>query len=304
MSGQLTIRWAEKHLNAYLNKLLKTENVDYCIASDTDSVYLNFGPVVSKFGTTDKLEIIRMIDKLCEKNIQPFLDKIYNNLAEEMCAYKQAMFMKREGISDRGIFVAKKRYITNLWNNEGIQYDKPKLKMMGIEAVRSSTPSSCREAIKDAIQVILNGSEDDAIRFIDSFREKFHSLPFEEIAFPRGVNGLYKYADREMIYKKATPIHVRGALLYNKLIKEKKLNDRFSEIFDKEKAKFCYLKMPNPIQENVISVPAVLPKQLGLDKYIDYELQFEKAFLEPIKTILDVIGWQTEKKASISSFFS
>ena len=304
MSGQLTIRWAENHLNAYLNKLLKTDNVDYCIASDTDSVYLNFGPVVSKFGTNDKIEIIRMIDKLCEKNIQPFLDKIYSNLAEEMCSYKQAMFMKREGISDRGIFVAKKRYITNLWNNEGIQYDKPKLKMMGIEAVRSSTPSSCREAIKNAIQVILNGSEDDAIRFIDSFREKFHSLQFEDVAFPRGVNGLYKYSDRENIYKKATPIHVRGALLYNKLIKEKKLNDRFSEIFDKEKVKFCYLKMPNPIQENVIAVPAVLPKQLGLDKYIDYELQFEKAFLQPIKTILDVIGWQTEKRASISSFFS
>jgi DNA polymerase elongation subunit (family B) len=304
MSGQLTIRWAEKYLNAYLNKILKTDGIDYCIASDTDSVYLNFGPVVSKFGTTDKIEIIKTIDNLCEKKIQPILDKIYTDLSNQMNAYKQAMFMKREGISDRAIFIAKKRYITNLWNNEGIQYEKPKLKMMGIEAVRSSTPASCRLAIKNAIQVILTGTEDDAIKFINEFRDSFVTLPFEDVAFPRGVNGMDKYFDRENIYKKSTPIHVRGALLYNKLIKDRKLTDRFSEIFDKEKVKFCYLKMPNPLQENVISVPTVLPKQLELDKYIDYELQFEKAFLEPIKTILDVIGWQTEKKTTISTFFA
>ena len=303
MSGQLTIRWAEKHLNAYLNKLLNTDNIDYCIASDTDSVYLNFGPIVSKIGTTDKMEIIKTIDSLCEKKIQPFLDKIYSDLAEQMCAYKQAMFMKREGISDRGIFIAKKRYITNLWNNEGIQYDKPKLKMMGIEAVRSSTPSSCREAIKNAIQVILNGTEDDAIRFINDFRDSFRTLPFEDVAFPRGVNGMNVYRDSSSVYKKGTPIHVRGSLVFNDLLKKYNIKN-IQPIQDGDKIKFCYLNMPNPIHENVIAVSEYLPNEFNLNKYIDRDMQFNKSFIEPLKSITDVINWNLEEKSTLEDFFA
>jgi len=303
LSGQLTIRWAEKHINDYMNTLLKTENKDYVIIVDTDSLYINMNPIVEKFKTTDKAKIIKMLDTFCEKQIQPFLDKIYIELSEYMNCYAQKLFMKREGISERGICIAKKRYILNVWNNEGIQYEKPKLKMMGIEAVRSSTPESCRDAIKDCIQVILNQAESDVIRFIDDFRLKFQTLSFEEIAFPRGLNGLDKYSDSVTLYKSGTPIHVRGAILYNKLIRDMGLSQKYSEIYNKEKIKFCYLKIPNPIKENVIACPVVLPKQFGLDKYLDYDLQFEKAFLEPIKTILDAIGWQTEKRNTIRGFF-
>lgn len=303
MSGQLTIRWAETKINQYLNKLLATENVDYCIASDTDSIYINMKPFVEKTKLQDKNQIVRTIDKFCDQQIQPFLNKIYQQLAEYMRCYKQGLHMKRESISDRGIFIAKKRYIVNVHNNEGVQYDKPKLKMMGIEAVRSSTPSSCRQSIKQALEVILTSDEQTLIEFVERFRKQFNQLPFEEIAFPRGINNLDQYKDSVTIYKKATPIHVRGALMYNRLLETNNLNNKFNPIFDKEKIKFCYLIMPNPTRENVISVPVTLPKQLGLDQYIDREMMFDKAFVEPIKTILDCIGWQLEKKTTLGAFF-
>lgn len=303
LSGQLTIRWAETNVNRYLNKILNTDNIDYCIASDTDSIYINMENVAATSKLTDKQEIIKFIDKFCETIIQPFLDKIYKQLTDYMKCYCNKLHMKRESIGDRGIFVAKKRYIINVYNNEGVQYSKPKLKMMGIEAVRSSTPSSCRQSIKDALEVILTKDEDSAIEFINQFRQQFKTLPFDQIAFPRGINNLEQYSDPVTIYKKGTPIHVRGALVYNKLLNDSKLNHKFNPIFDKEKIKFCYLLTPNPIRENVISVPVTLPKEFQLDKYIDYQMMFDKAFIEPIKTILDTIGWQIEKKPTLGAFF-
>lgn len=303
LSGQLTIQWAEKHLNKLFNEHLGTEGVDYIIAMDTDSVYVNMSKIVKKSGLTKHEEIVPFLDDYCETQIQPFLDDIYSKLSVYMNAYKQAMFMKREAIADRGIFIAKKRYILNVHNNEGIQYEKPKLKMMGIEAVKSSTPSACREAIKDALKVIMSKTEEDAISFIKDYKKVFMALPFEDIAFPRGINGMEKYSSPLTIYGSKTPIHVRGALLYNHFIRENGLEQRFPPIFDKDKIKFCYLKLPNPIKEDVISVPSTLPSELGLDKYIDYDLMFEKAFLQPIKGILDAIGWEIEKRNKIANFF-
>ncbi len=304
MSGQLTIRWAEKHLNKWMNDKLQTKDIDYVIASDTDSLYINMGEIVRQANLgSNKLNAVEHLDQLCNTEIQPFLDQIYQELANQMKCYWQGMHMKREGISDRGIFVAKKRYILNVFNNEGVQYDKPKLKVMGIEAVRSSTPACCRDSLKEALKVILQGTEQQTIDFIDNFRKKFNTLSFEEVAFPRGVNGLDKYFDSVSIYKKATPIHVRGALLYNHKLKQMKLTKKYQTIFDKEKIKFCYLKLPNPLHENVISCNGKLPKEFDLDRYIDYDQQFEKAFIEPIRTILDTIGWKFEKTNTVSKFF-
>ena len=214
------------------------------------------------------------------------------------------MKMKREAIANKGIWTAKKRYILNVWNNEGVVYSEPKLKIMGIEAVRSSTPSSCRDSIKKCISVIMNAEEDDVIKFIEKFRDVFAKLPFEDIAFPRGCKNMQEYADLNSIYRKATPIHVRGALVYNHMLKQKKLDSRFQVVQNGDKIKFCYMKLPNPLRENVVSCPGTLPRQLGLEQYIDYDVQFDKAFVEPIKTILDAIGWRVEKKSSLESFFS
>ena len=307
LSGQVSIRWIENKMNDYLNKLLNTEEIDYVIASDTDSIYINFGPLVDKFFNTkldDKAKIVSLLDKVCQDKLEPFIDRSYLELATYVNAYDQKMFMKRENIADRGIWTAKKRYILNVWDSEGVRYEEPKLKMMGIEAVKSSTPAPCRAMIKDALNIMMSGTEEDVIKFIDESRDKFKKLPPEDISFPRTVSNVNKHKSSSSIYAKGTPIHARGALLYNHHIKDKKLDNKYSLINNGEKIKFCYLKKPNWIHENVISFISDFPTELDLDKHIDYELQFNKAFLEPVKVILDSIGWNVEKVVNLELFFS
>ena len=307
LSGQVSIRWIENKMNGYLNKLLRTEDIDYVIASDTDSIYINFGPLVDKFFNNkldDKAKIVSLLDQVCQDKLEPFIDKSYQELANYVNAYDQKMFMKRENIADRGIWTAKKRYILNVWDSEGVRYEEPKLKMMGIEAVKSSTPAPCRRMIKDALQLMMSGTEEDVIKFIDDSRVQFKKLPPEDIAFPRTVSNVNKHKSTSTIYAKGTPIHARGALLYNHYIKNKKLDNKYSLINNGEKIKFCYLKKPNWIHENVISFISDFPRELDLDKHIDYELQFEKAFVEPVKVILDAIGWNVEKVVNLELFFT
>ena len=306
LSGQVSIRWIENKMNEYLNKLLSTEKVDYVIASDTDSIYLNLGPLVDKFFANksgDKTAIVEILDKICENKLEPFIEQSYQELADYVSAYEQKMQMKRENIADRGIWTAKKRYILNVWNSEGVQYTEPKLKMMGIEAVKSSTPAPCRKMIKDALKLMMSGTEENVIDFIDKSRSEFKKLPPEDISFPRSASDVVKYQSSSDIYSKGTPIHIRGALLFNHYIKQKKLTNKYSLIQNGEKIKFCYLKKPNIIHENVISFISDFPKELDLDKYVDYDLQFEKAFLEPLKAILDAIGWSVEKTINLELFF-
>ena len=306
LSGQTSIRWIENKLNDFMNKTLKTEDVDYVIASDTDSIYLSVGPMVDKvFGgkTVDKVKIIDALDSFCEAKIEPFIDRSYQELAYYVNAYDQKMQMKRENIADRGIWTDKKRYILNVWDSEGVRYAKPKLKMMGIEAVKSSTPAPCRQMIKEALKLMMEGTEEQVIDYIDSCRLLFRTLPPEEVAFPRSVSDVVKYKSSSDIYVKGTPIHCRGALIFNHHIKKNNLERKYSLINKGEKIKFCYLKIPNKLGENVISFISEFPKELKLDKYIDYDLQFDKSFLEPLKIILDSIGWSFEKKVTLESFF-
>ena len=307
LSGQVAIRWIENKMNQYLNRILKTDGFDYVIASDTDSIYLNLGPLVENvFKGREKTNegIVTFLDKICELELEKYIEGCYQELANYVNAYDQKMQMKRENIADRGIWTAKKRYILNVWDSEGVRYEEPKLKMMGIEAVKSSTPAPCRQMIKDALKLMMSGTEDEVIAYIDKCREKFEKLPPEQISFPRSVSDVQKYQSSATIYSKGTPIHVRGALLYNHYVKEKKLSHKYSIINNGEKIKFCYLKKPNPIHENIISFIQQFPKELDLDKYIDYELQFEKAFLDPLKSILDCIGWEVTKTATLDSFFN
>ena len=303
-AGQLSIRWIEEKINLYMNKILKTENIDYVIASDTDSIYLRLGELVnSVFKEIDTLKIIDFMDKVCEDKIQPYIDKSYEELAEYVHAYAQKMIMKREGLSDKGLWTAKKRYILNVYNNEGVVYKEPKLKVMGLEMIKSSTPSAIREKMRTVTKVMLTGTESDVQDFIAQFKEEFKSLPPEEISFPRGLNGLFTYADPVSLYKKGTPIHVKGAILYNHFLKQHELTNKYPLIQEGEKLKFTYLKMPNPFKDMVISYPGRIPKEFNLNEYIDYDTQFEKAFLEPVKVILDCMGWQAEKRSTLDSFF-
>ncbi len=304
-AGQLSIRWIEQKINKYMNVLLKTGNEDYVIASDTDSIYLNLGPIVDKFfpNTTDTKKVIRFMNKICEEKIQPFIDQSYEELKEYVNAYQQRMEMKRESLADKAIWTAKKRYILNVYDSEGVAYAKPKLKIMGLEAVKSSTPSACRTKIKEAINIIMTQTQDDLHRFIEKFRADFKKMPVEDIAFPRSVNGLSEYADDNSIFKKGTPIHVKGALVYNHFLREMNLTKRYQVIQEGEKIKFIYLKQPNLFNNNTLAFLSGLPKQLDAEQYIDYDLQFEKSFIEPLSIILSTINWQTEKIETLDCFF-
>jgi DNA polymerase elongation subunit (family B) len=305
-AGQLSIRWIEGKINKWMSTILKTEDEDYVIASDTDSIYLNLGPLIDSVlkSPTETTKVISIMDRICEDRIQPYIDKSYKELADYVHAYQQKMEMKREGLSNKGIWTAKKRYILNVYNNEGVQYKEPQLKVMGLEMVKSSTPSVIREKMKEIIKLMVTADESEVQKFIKDFKDEFKKLPPEDISFPRGVNGLAKYSDAATLYKSGTPIHVKGAILYNHHLKQKKLTKKYQLIQEGEKLKFTYLKMPNPFKDTVISYPSRLPKEFELDKYIDYDLQFEKAFLEPIKIILDCMKWSAEKVSNLEDFFS
>lgn len=304
LSGQMIIRWAEKAVNEYLNKALKNEKAkDYVVAIDTDSVYVNLGEVVKASKITDKAKITDFLDKLCEDSLESVLSKSFDQLADKMNVYKKRLSMKREAIADRAIWTAKKRYILNVLDNEGVRYAKPKLKIMGIEAIKSSTPGTCREAFEELFQVLISGTEDQTQTFIQRYREKFDALSPEDKAFPRGVSSVKEYQSRDTIYKKGTPINSRAAILYNYMLDKQGLKT-YTPIRGGDKIKYIYLYPNNPLKEDVIGFVDVLPPEFKLHKFIDNDKQFEKAFLEPAKLILDAIGWKAEPVASLEDFFA
>ena len=303
-SGQLNIRWIDNKLNEYFNKLYKTKD-DYIIASDTDSVYINMAPLVKMTGSTDSNKIVKALDKFCSERLEPYITKCYDELGSYMNVFENKMVMKREVIADKGIWTAKKRYILNVHNSEGVQYPEPKLKIMGIEAVKTSTPLPCREKLREAFKVIMGGDQKEMKEFIVNFRRDFELLPPEEIAFPRSVNGVKKYGDTTSIYKKGTPMHVKGALLYNHLLKTKKVSHKFQQFYEGDKGKFVHLRK-NMWNANVITFMAKLPKEFEMHGLIDYEQQFTKSFMEPLRFILNAINWKIDASdsATIEDFFA
>jgi len=250
---------------------------------------------------TDK--VVSFLDRVAQDKLEPFINKSYEDLASYMNSYEQKMVMAREVIASKGLWTAKKRYILNVHDNEGVRYKTPELKIMGIEAVRSSTPAACRDRLKQSFKVIMKGDNDELIAYVENFREEFKKMDVDMIAFPRSVNGLKKYKDAVHIFKKGTPIHVKGVIHYNILVEKHNLGMTYPVIQEGEKIKFVYLKEPNPLGNNTIAISSVLPEEFDLHRFIDHNKQFEKAFLDPIKTITDTIGWQLEKRFTIDDFF-
>ena len=299
LQGQLTIRWAEKAINDELQKVLKNKK-DYVVAIDTDSVYVVLDDLVKAVTPKNPLEFV---DTVCKERLEKVLESSYAKLFEVMGGMENRMVMKREAIADRGIWTAKKRYILNVLDNEGVRYAEPKLKIMGIEAIKSSTPAPCRTALKQMFKTIIGGSEAIVQRDIAEFRSYFKTLPPNEIAFPRGISNISKYVDNQTIYKKGTPIHARGGIMYNKLLVDKSLTRKYGKIQNGEKIKFIYLKTPNHTKENVISFHDYLPEEFGLHRHIDYDTQFDKTFLGVIDPILHAVGWNSEDIATLDAFF-
>ena len=306
VTGQYTIRSAEKAVNDWMNKRLQTKNVDYVIAIDTDSLYVNFGPMVKKFmSDKSKQQILDILDKEVAPRMEKLFKQTYDKLSNKMGCLNNMMQMKREVIADKGIWTGKKHYMLSVLDSEGVRYDEPDIKMMGIEAVRSSTPNIFRKLIKKTISTIMTKDERAVQNLIRKERERLLNLEYEpeDVAFPRGVSNMDKYKDSSSIYRKATPIHVRGALLYNYFLTQYSLDKKYEKIFSGDKIKFLYLKLPNRVKENVIAFNGTLPDEFRVKEHIDYDLQFDKGYLEPIKSILETIGWDTEKKATLEEFF-
>ena len=303
-SGQLVIRHIETEVNNYMNKILQTENVDYIVASDTDSIYLKLDSLVEKTCKDKTLDQkVNFIDKVAQQKIEPFIEKCFNELSDYTNAFEQRMVMKREVIADKAIWTAKKRYMLHVLDDEGIRLTKPKMKIMGIEAVKSSTPEVCRGRIKEAIDMMMTKDNDTLIKFVADFREEFNQMTPEQISFPRSCNNLKKYRSSKDIFVKGTPIHVKGALIYNQKIKEHKIDHIYPAIQEGDKIKFIKLKSRNPFKNDVISYITKLPREFELNEYIDRDLMFEKTFITPLSFILESIGWDVEKKASLEAFF-
>ena len=303
LTGQLTIRWAEYAINRHLNNILRKGKTykDFVLAIDTDSLYVCLDDLVTAINPPNPIDFL---DKVCEKDLEPVLEKSYDHLYQMLGGVSNRMVMKREAIADRGLWTAKKRYILNVHDNEGVRYKTPKLKIMGIEAIKSSTPEPCRDALKEIFKVIMAGSEMETQKAINQFKEYFNTLPAHQIAFPRGISKVNDFKGTDgSIYRKGTPIHVRGALLYNSQIDDLSLAKKYTKVQNGEKIKFVYLKKPNRLHENVIAFMDYLPEEFGLQKYIDYELQFQKTFLDPIDPILSAVGWSSEEISTLEDFF-
>ena len=308
-SGQLSIRWIERALNVYLNKILNTEKVDYVIASDTDSVYITFEKLVDNVFDegTETEKIVNFLDSVAKEKLEPFINNSYTALAQEMNAYDQKMVMAREVIADKGVWTAKKRYILNVWDSEGVRYKEPKLKIMGIEAVKSSTPAPCREKIKEALKIIMDGDEKMLNTFIQEFRKEFMTLSPEEIAFPRSCNGVQKFTGESSLFASGAPMHVKGAILYSHLVKKKKLSGKYPYIQEGDKVRFVNMKQPNIYQSSAFSFITSFPKELDIRDRIDYDIQFTKSFVEPLKFITEKMNWLIDNsygtQGSLEDFF-
>lgn len=299
LSGQLSIQWIQRKMNEYLNKILKTEGINYVVAGDTDSVYITLDPLIEKLGISEKptQEIVDFVDKVCSTKLEPYIDESYQELADYVNAFEQKMVMKREVIADLAIWRAKKNYILNVWNSEGVSYEEPKLKIKGIETQRSSTPEICRNEMKAVLKVTMTGDEKKAQEHIKDFRNRFMTSDVIDIAFPRGISDIDKWMVPDgHEFKSGTPWHVKAAMVYNRVLRDHDLTKKYRTIKNGEKIKIIYLKMPNPTGAKTIAFPDILPPEFGLDNYIDRVLQFKKAYLNPMQSIYDVIGWYAEKR--------
>ena len=305
LSGQFIIRETAVALDVFVNKIVGTENEMYSFYSDTDSCYITLKAVVDKFfADRDMDKLIDILDKIGTDQIEPCISNAMDQLADYTHAYEKKIFFKREAIADKAIWIAKKRYAMNVYDNEGTRYKEPKLKVMGLEIVRSSTPAPVRESLREAVRLTLTTDEKTLQKFIADTRDAFMKMRAEDIAFPRGCNNLGKYTDSADIYKKGTPIHVRGSLLYNYYLKQNKIDQKYERIQEGDKIKFLYLKEPNTMRENCISFNTVIPKEFNVHRYVDYDLMFQKAFLDPMDTIVKSLKWDTEEKNTLEDLFS
>ena len=305
LSGQVIIRETAIALDAYVNEVCGTKGETYSFYSDTDSCYITLKAVVDKFfADKDTNKLVDILDKIGTDQIEPCISRAMDKLVDYTHAYEKKIFFKREAIADKAIWIAKKRYAMNVYDNEGTRYQVPQLKVMGLEIVRSSTPAPVRASLKEAVRLTLTTDEKTLQKFIEKTQKEFKSMSPEEIAFPRGCNNIGKYTCDTDIYAKGCPIHVRGSLLYNHYLDVNNISQKYEKIQEGDKVKFLYLKEPNTMRENCISFNSKIPAEFNVHRYVDYDVMFQKAFLDPMDTIVKSLGWETEETHTLEDLFS
>lgn len=308
-SGQCAVRWMEKWLNKFLNAYFHTDNEDYVITIDTDSLYLNLEYLINKVKEKQPLltdeECIDILDKFAHTVIEKQIEKGYDAFYDYTNSFENWMVMKRECLCSSGVFVAKKRYVLNVFDNEGVRYEKPKLKIKGLDVVRSSTPKAIKDDIKEIYKIILDKTENDVQNYILDVKEKYKKLSIDDISVISSVNNMEKY---DPDYNKGQipsgcPMHVRAAIAYNKMIKELNLTSKYQLIKSGDKIKYILLRTPNPSFSPVIAYLNYFPEEFELNNYIDYEKMFEKSFIGPVENITIPINWEWKKRNKISDLF-
>jgi DNA polymerase elongation subunit (family B) len=308
VTGQVIIRTAENCMNGYIRHLTKDNDKDYVLAVDTDSVYLNLDDIITQIQQKTQItDITDFVDKICEQKIQPELKKEMDLLTKTLNCSENKIFFKREAIASAGMFIAKKRYALLVQDLEGIRFEEPKLKIMGLETARSSTPAIVRKKLKDCIKIILTKTPEELRQYVNEFYDEFMILPISDVAAPRGVKGINKYSDNTKIYQTGTPIATKAALLYNSYSKKIGIDKQYAAIKENDKMKFVFVKVPNPYgmagKDAVMGFINSPPKEFNLEKYIDRKKQFEKTFGEPLDNILQAINWKLNAEVSLESFF-
>lgn len=311
MTGQVIIQTAEKAMNDYLNGILNTDK-DYVIAIDTDSIIVRLDELVQvsfakssnstiKNTLSAKSEVIDFIDKACQTKFEHVIQEAMDSLSEYMGFEKGIINFKREVIADKAVWTAKKRYIMNVYDSEGVRFQTPNMKIMGLEAKKSSTPEVCQKALVECYRIIMEKDESALIKFVDKFKEVFKTLPIEEISFPISCSKVEEYEDPKLLYKSRTPINSKAAIIHNHLIRKSGLHTKYDLIKAGDKIMYALLYKHNPIMQDVIGFIDNLPEEFGLDKYVDVNRHFEKGFLSALEPLLEAIGWNHEKQYTFDS---
>jgi DNA polymerase elongation subunit (family B) len=304
LTCQVGIQWVARDINAWLDRITGVEK-DRIVAIDTDSNYICFDDLVKKFieDESDKGKVVDFLDEVCKKKLSKVIADSLASFEAYMGAYKSRIGMKRETIADKAIWTAKKKYVMNAWDVEGVRFKEPELKVTGLEIVKSSTPTAVRKELKEAVKVIVASDEPALQRFVKEFREKFETLPVEDIAFPRSVTALADYDDGQGWFKKGAQSHLRAAIVYNKWLRDAKLDSKYPLIAPGDKIKYVMLRSPNPTRQDAFGFPGFLPRELAMEQWVDRDEQFERAFLSPLRLVLDAVGWREEDVPDLSSFF-
>lgn len=306
LSGQLSSKWLFRDLIDYLNKICGSEK-DRIVAGDTDSVYITLEDLVDRFmpNETDENKIVEFLDAAAEKIIKDCIEPSYRRMQEATGCREQLMNMDREVIGSDAFWRAKKNYAIRILDDEGKRLEEPKYKIMGLEPAKSTYREDDRKKMEEAIHIILDrargATNDDLLKLIDDYRDEYMDKPLHEVGKAIRVSKIDKWIDGEGV-KSGTPGHTKAAINYNNQIRKHGLTNRFPLIQEADNIFQIELKKPNPTPYETIAHLGVLPKELGLEKYVDYATMFNKYFFAAVESYADAVGWKAEDFADLTAF--